>query len=215
MRTATAMPDIERVLTAAPVIPVVVIDRVQDAAPLAAALVAGGLPVIEVTLRTPAALGAIAAMAAVEGCVVGAGTVLNAHDVETARKAGARFIVSPGLSAEVVRAARSAELAVLPGVATASEVMRALDLGLRHLKFFPAEAAGGTAMLKSLAGPFPQVRFCPTGGIGPANARSYLAQPNVLCVGGSWMAPAAAQAEGDWGGITERAAEAAALTVSV
>jgi 2-dehydro-3-deoxyphosphogluconate aldolase/(4S)-4-hydroxy-2-oxoglutarate aldolase len=173
----------------APVIPVIVIDDVAQARPLAEALVAGGLPALEVTLRTPAAIAAIGEMAKVEGAMVGAGTVLNEAQLAGAIAVGARFIVSPGLTAPLAKAAIRMGIPFLPGIATASDIMRGLDLGLDHFKFFPAEANGGIAALKALAAPFHQVRFCPTGGITAANAADWLAIPQVACVGGSWVAP--------------------------
>lgn len=205
------MTDIGAILKLAPVMPVLTVARVEDARPLAAALLAGGLFALEVTLRTPAATDVIRAMREVEGVVVGAGTVLNADDVAAAHAAGARFVVTPGLSEKVIAVASVAGMPILPGVATASEVMRGLDLGLTHFKFFPAEQAGGPAMLKAFAGPFPSVRFCPTGGVTAENAASYLSLPNVPCAGGSWIATPAQIAAGDWGGVTARARAAASL----
>ncbi|MFG2400629.1 bifunctional 4-hydroxy-2-oxoglutarate aldolase/2-dehydro-3-deoxy-phosphogluconate aldolase [Streptomyces lydicus] len=200
------------VLGLAPVIPVVVLDDAADAVPLARALVAGGLPAIEVTLRTPAALNAIRAIAEeVPEAVVGAGTVLTPEHVDAAGAAGARFLVSPGWSPRLLRAMRVGGLPFLPGVSTASEVVTLLDEGVTELKFFPAEAAGGTAYLKSLAAPLPQARFCPTGGIGLASAPAYLALPNVACVGGTWMLPADALAAKDWDRVRRLAKEAAEL----
>ncbi|MEU9100592.1 bifunctional 4-hydroxy-2-oxoglutarate aldolase/2-dehydro-3-deoxy-phosphogluconate aldolase [Streptomyces sp. NPDC048361] len=200
------------VLDLAPVVPVVVIDDAADAVPLARALVAGGLPAIEVTLRTPAAPGAIRAIAAeVPGAVVGAGTVLSPGGVAEAAGVGARFLVSPGWTPTLLHAMRDSGLPFLPGVATASEVVALLEQGVREMKFFPAEAAGGTAYLKSLAGPLPQARFCPTGGISLASAPSYLALPNVACVGGTWMLPPDAIAARDWPRVETLAREAAAL----
>ena len=196
---------VDDVMTLAPVIPVLVIDRASDAAPLATALVAGGLPALEVTQRTPAALGAIRAMADVPGAAPGAGTILTADDARRAADAGARFLVSPGLSDAVVRIAADLGLPLLAGVATATEIMRGLDLGLTRFKFFPAETSGGARALAAFGGPFAHVRFCPTGGITPANAPDYLALPNVACVGGSWLAPRASVASGDWVGITSLA----------
>jgi len=177
------------VMALAPVIPVIVIDDPAQARPLAEALVAGGLRALEVTLRTPAALEAIGEMAKVEGAMVGAGTVLNEAQLAGAIGAGARFIVSPGLTEPLAKAAIAADVPFLPGVATASDIMRGLDLGLDHFKYFPAEANGGIAALKALAGPFHQARFCPTGGINAKSAPDWLALPEVLCVGGSWMVP--------------------------
>jgi 2-dehydro-3-deoxyphosphogluconate aldolase/(4S)-4-hydroxy-2-oxoglutarate aldolase len=195
----------------APVIPVLVVSDQAHARPLAEALVAGGLPALEVTLRTPEALDAIAAMAEVAGGVVGAGTLLAAEDVRAAKAAGAKFGVSPGATDELVEACIAEGLPLLPGAATASEAMRLLARGYDMLKFFPAEAAGGVSYLKSLAGPLPQVAFCPTGGVSTANAPDYLALPNVTCVGGSWVAPAEMQDSGDWAGIESLAQQAASL----
>ncbi|MBT1091705.1 bifunctional 4-hydroxy-2-oxoglutarate aldolase/2-dehydro-3-deoxy-phosphogluconate aldolase [Streptomyces sp. Tu102] len=204
------------VLDLAPVVPVVVIDDPSDAVPLARALVAGGLPAIEVTLRTPAALEAIAAVAdAVPDAVVGAGTVITPEQVKLAVTAGARFLVSPGWTDLLLEAMRASGVPYLPGVSTTSEVVALLERGVREMKFFPAEAAGGTAYLKSLNGPLPQARFCPTGGIGPATAPDYLALPNVGCVGGSWMLPADAVAARDWGRVEALAREAAGLRAQV
>lgn len=200
------------VMGLAPVIPVLVIDRVEDAVPLAAALTAGGLYAIEVTLRTPAALEAIKAIAAeVPDAVVGAGTVLNASQFKRATDAGARFIVSPGLTDGVIGAAADSPAPLLAGTANASDVMRGLEAGLTHFKFFPAETSGGAAAIKALGGPFVDVKFCPTGGISLKSAPDYLAQSNVLCVGGGWVAPGDAVKAGDWARITTLAKEAAAL----
>ncbi|MGX2997492.1 bifunctional 4-hydroxy-2-oxoglutarate aldolase/2-dehydro-3-deoxy-phosphogluconate aldolase [Streptomyces sp. JNUCC 64] len=199
-------------LDLAPVIPVVVVRNAADAVPLARALVAGGLPAIEVTLRTPAAPDAIRAIAAeVPGAVVGAGTVTRPEHAAAAVAAGARFLVSPGSTPGLLDAMRETGVPFLPGVSTASEVLALLERGVTDLKFFPAEAAGGTAYLKSLAGPLPQARFCPTGGIGPGSAPAYLALPNVACVGGSWMLPEDAVRAGDWDRVEALAREAAAL----
>ena len=195
-----------------PVVAVVVIERLADAVPMARALVAGGVRAIEVTLRTPVALDAMRAIAAeVEGAHVGAGTVITPADFAAAERAGARFAVSPGATATLVAAAADSALPWLPGVATASEAMAALERGHRHLKLFPAEAAGGTALLRGLHGPLPGLRFCPTGGITPASAGNYLALPNVACVGGSWLTPADRMAAGDWSRIEALAREASAL----
>ncbi|WP_405645544.1 bifunctional 4-hydroxy-2-oxoglutarate aldolase/2-dehydro-3-deoxy-phosphogluconate aldolase [Streptomyces uncialis] len=200
------------VLDLAPVVPVVVVQDAADAVPLARALVAGGLPAIEVTLRTPAALDAIRAIAAeVPGAVVGAGTVISADQVGQVMDAGARFLVSPGWTGRLLDAMRGSGVPFLPGVSTTSEVVALLEQGVTDMKFFPAEAAGGTPYLKSLAGPLPQARFCPTGGVTAASAPSYLALPNVACVGGSWMLPASAIAARDWERVRSLAAEAAAL----
>ena len=203
---------IETTMRLAPVIPVVVIDDARAAVPMARALVAGGTPAIEVTLRTAAALDAIRAIAAeVEGAVIGVGTVLSARDLRAAQQAGARFAVSPGVSSHLLDAADDSELPLLPGAATASEVMALLERGYRHLKFFPAVPAGGHKLLGAWASPLPQVRFCPTGGISLTNASDFLALPNVLCVGGSWLTPANLLAVGDWSAIELLAREAAAL----
>ncbi|GAA1802955.1 bifunctional 4-hydroxy-2-oxoglutarate aldolase/2-dehydro-3-deoxy-phosphogluconate aldolase [Actinomadura chokoriensis] len=196
----------------APVIPVVVLDDAEAAVPLARALVEGGLPVIEVTLRTPSALESITRIAAeVPDAVIGAGTIVRPEDAERSAAAGARFLVSPGCTPRLQAAMVATGLPFLPGAATASEVIALLEGGLTAMKFFPAEAAGGTAYLKSLAGPLPQVRFCPTGGVGPGNAADYLALPNVGCVGGSWLTPADAVRNGDWNHIRKLAADAATL----
>ena len=195
-----------------PVIPVIVIDRVEDAVPLAQALVDGGVRVLEVTLRTPAALRCIEAIArAVPGAIVGAGTVRSAADAQAAFDAGSRFAVSPGYTAALGAACRAIGLPLLPGVATAGEVMAAGADGLRFLKFFPATAAGGIPLLKALAGPFADVVFCPTGGITLQTAPDFLALPNVKVCGGSWLTPADAVAAQDWPRITRLAREAAAL----
>jgi 2-dehydro-3-deoxyphosphogluconate aldolase/(4S)-4-hydroxy-2-oxoglutarate aldolase len=195
-----------------PVIPVIVIDDVAHAVPLAWALVAGGVRVLEVTLRTPVALAAIGAIAReVPDAIVGAGTVCNPADAQAALDAGAAFAVSPGYTPGLGAACRMLGLPLLPGAVTASEVMAAMADGLQFLKFFPAEAAGGVAMLKSLAGPFPSMRFCPTGGLTPANAPGYLALQNVVVCGGSWLTPAEALRAGDWGRITQLARAASVL----
>ena len=204
--------DVLNLATPAPVIPVIVIDRVESAVPLAEALLAGGIRVLEVTLRTPVALRAIEAIArALPEAIVGAGTVRNAADVQAAGDAGCRFAVCPGYAASIAEACALRGMAFLPGVATATEVLRAAADGHRFLKFFPAAAAGGVAMLKALAGPFGDVVFCPTGGIDAASAPAYLALPNVRVVGGSWLTPAEAIEAGDWPRITALARAAAAL----
>ncbi|MEU6287564.1 bifunctional 4-hydroxy-2-oxoglutarate aldolase/2-dehydro-3-deoxy-phosphogluconate aldolase [Streptomyces sp. CA-100214] len=201
------------VLDLAPVVPVVVVDDLADAVPLARALVAGGLPAIEVTLRTPVAVDAIRAIAGeVPGAVVGAGTVITPDQVGEVVAAGARFLVSPGWTDVLLDAMRASGVPYLPGVSTTSEVVALLERGVREMKFFPAEAAGGTAYLKALAAPLPQARFCPTGGIGPGSAPEYLALPNVGCVGGSWMLPKDAVADRDWGRVEALARAAAALS---
>ena len=203
---------IEAAMRLAPVIPVVVIHDLQAAVPMARALVAGGTPAIEGTLRTPVALDAIRAIAAeVEGATVGVGTVLGVADLHAAQAAGARFAVSPGSSPRLLDAADDSVLPLLPGVATASEAMALLERGYRHLKFFPAVPAGGAKLLAAWASPLPQLRFCPTGGIGLSSAPEFLALSNVLCVGGSWLTPADKLAAGDWAGIERLAREAAAL----
>lgn len=200
------------VLDLAPVMPVVVLEDAADAVPLARALVAGGLPAIEVTLRTAAALDAIRAIAAeVPDAVVGAGTVISAQNVSDTVAAGARFLVSPGWTDTLLDAMKASGVPFLPGVSTTSEVVALLERGVTDMKFFPAEAAGGTAYLKALSAPLPQARFCPTGGIALASAPSYLALPNVGCVGGSWMVPGDAVAARDWSRVERLAAEAAAL----
>ena len=200
--------NIDAMMRRSPVIPVLVIDDVAHAEPLAQSLVSGGLPMLEVTLRTAAALDVIREMSRVEGAVVGAGTVLNERDLDAAMEAGAKFIVSPGLTEPLARAALDRGIPFLPGVANAGDIMRGLDLGLDRFKFFPAEASGGRAALSALSAPFGQVRFCPTGGVTLASAPQWLAIPSVLCVGGSWMAP---KGEPDRAQILGAAKEAAAL----
>jgi len=195
----------------APVVPVLVIEDLTHAEPLARALVAGGLPALEVTLRTPCALDAIRAMAGVPGGVVGAGTLLTPADVKAAKAAGATFGVSPGATDRLIAACEDEGLPLLPGAVTASEIMALLERGYTVQKFFPAEQSGGAAFLKSIGSPIPQVSFCPTGGIGPRNAPDYLALKNILCVGGSWVAPKEAMARGDWAEITRLAAGARGL----
>ncbi|MGB7299473.1 MAG: bifunctional 4-hydroxy-2-oxoglutarate aldolase/2-dehydro-3-deoxy-phosphogluconate aldolase [Burkholderiaceae bacterium] len=195
-----------------PVIPVITIDNADIAVPLATALVAGGVKVLEVTLRTTAALAAIEAIARnVPDAIVGAGTVLTAADASASAAAGAMFAVSPGFTVSIANACATADLPLLPGVSSGSEVMAAMDAGFNFLKFFPAGPAGGPDMLKALSGPFTQTRFCPTGGINPANAAQYLSLPNVLCVGGSWLTPASLLASHDWPAITALAKNAASL----
>ena len=202
---------VEELLAIQPVIPVLTVARMEDAVPLAEALIGGGLRVLEVTLRTEAALDAIRRMKSVKGAIVGAGTVLGSNDVMLADEAGASFIVTPGLSAAAIAAAREANLPILPGVATATELMAGLDLGLDRFKFFPAEQAGGRAMLDAFMGPFGKVKFCPTGGITPDLAPDYLARPNVACVGGGWLAPAKLIDAKMWDEIGRLAKEAATL----
>ena len=196
----------------APIVPVLVVDDAAHAQPLAQALITGGLPALEVTLRTPAALEVIAEMAKVEGGVVGAGTLLTPEDVQAAIDAGAKFGVSPGATDRLLDACEEAGLPLLPGVASATEAMRLLERGYTMLKFFPAEAAGGAPAVKAIGAPIPQVSFCPTGGVSPANANSYLSLPNVVCAGGSWVAPKDKMQAGDWDGITTIAKAAAALS---
>jgi 2-dehydro-3-deoxyphosphogluconate aldolase / (4S)-4-hydroxy-2-oxoglutarate aldolase len=185
------------------VIPVLTIERLEDAVPLARALVAGGVRTLEVTLRTPVAIEAARAMIAeVPEAIIGIGTILNASDLSQAERLGARFGISPGATPELLRAAAESALPFAPGVATASELMQALAHGFELVKFFPAEQAGGIKALRALGGPFPHARFCPTGGIGEANAATWLAEPNVLAVGGSWLCPPAEIRAGNWAGIT-------------
>ena len=200
-------------LQRAPVLPVLVIERVEDAVPLARALVEGGLPVLEVTLRSEAALESIARIKAeVDGVICGAGTVVQGSTVEDLEEVGADFAVSPGYTTSLGEALRLSRIPLLPGIATASELMVGLELGYSVFKFFPAEAMGGVTTLKGLSGPFPQARFCPTGGISPDNLKSYLDLPSVVTAGGSWVAPKAAIAGGEWDRIRELAAQAVALT---
>jgi 2-dehydro-3-deoxyphosphogluconate aldolase/(4S)-4-hydroxy-2-oxoglutarate aldolase len=195
-----------------PVIPVIVLDDPRRAVPMAEALVAGGIRVLEVTLRTPTALEAVRAIAReVNDAIPGVGTVVDPGQLAEARDAGARFAVTPGLTPALARAARESGLPLLPGTMTPSDVVAALAEGYRELKFFPAVPAGGVPMLKALHGPFPDAVFCPTGGVGPANAREFLALPNVACVGGSWLTPRELIAAGDWESIRRLAAEAASL----
>jgi 2-dehydro-3-deoxyphosphogluconate aldolase/(4S)-4-hydroxy-2-oxoglutarate aldolase len=203
---------LEDILCLAPVVPVVVIEHLADAVPLARALVDGGLPAIEITLRTEAALDAIRFIAAeVEGAVVGAGTVLNPRQLEAAREAGARFAVSPGATDALLEAAASLGAPLLPGIANASEAMALIARGYQFAKFFPAEPAGGAPYLQALASPLPQLRFCPTGGVTLGSAPSYLALPNVICVGGSWMLKPEAIAARDWSTVTAASKRAAQL----
>lgn len=203
--------DIAEIASLAPVIPVIIIDRLEDAQPLAEALVAGGLPVLEVTLRSPAALDAIRIMAKVPGAIVGAGTVINPEQVTQVGDAGARFIVSPGTYPGLIDAVLASGIPYLPGVATPAEMMYLLSRGIRHQKLFPATVVGGMEMLKAVASPLSQIKFCPTGGITAATAPDFLALPNVMCVGGSWVTPASMVKAGDWPGITALARQAASL----
>jgi 2-dehydro-3-deoxyphosphogluconate aldolase/(4S)-4-hydroxy-2-oxoglutarate aldolase len=208
------MRNFDEIMDLCPVIPVIVIDRAEDAVPLATALYNGGLIVLEVTLRTEFGLAAISAIRkALPDAVVGAGTVVTAEDVRNAKEAGAEFLVSPGCTLTLLEAARAEGIPLLPGVNSPSEAMLLLEQGQRHLKFFPAEAAGGVPMLKSILGPLPQLRFCPTGGINPDNAMEYLSLANVACVGGTWMLDKAAIAAGDWAKIERLSRTAAGLAV--
>ncbi len=202
----------EDVLKLSPVLPVVVIENAAHAQPLARVLLASGIKTIEVTLRTPAALDAIRAIVkSAPEMIVGAGTVLTLEDLEAAMGAGARYALSPGATPKLMKAARNAKIPFIPGVATSSEVMRGLDLGYTHFKFFPAEELGGVAALRAQHGPLPAAKFCPTGGITAEKAPSYLALPNVVCVGGSWIAPADKIKAGDWRAIKAAAEQATAL----
>lgn len=202
---------VDDILRQAPVVPVLAVADLDDAVPLAEALVAAGLPVLEITLRTPVALDVIRRMRDVPGAIVGAGTVLTADDLAAVHSAGATFAISPGGTDALYAAARGVDIPLLPGIATASELMRGLEHGYRRFKFFPAESSGGIAALKGFAGPFAQVKFCPTGGIDAAKAPNYLALPNVITVGGSWMVPNDALAAKDWARIGALAKAAAAL----
>ena len=203
---------LERILRASPVMPVLAIERLDQALPLAEALLSGGIATLEITLRTPVALEAIRCIRrAFPDAYVGAGMVTTPEALRQVAEAGASFAVSPGLTRPLIEAAASSAIPLLPGVMTPTEVMTAMDAGFRFLKLFPAEQAGGIPMLKALAGPFKELRFCPTGGIGPSSAPAYLAQPNVLCVGGSWLTPRALLEAGDWQAIQALAREAAAL----
>ena len=200
-----------RICTAAPIMPVLVIKDASTATDLGLALLRGGLPILEVTLRTPAALDAIKVMSDLPGVTVGAGTVLNAKDAEAAKDAGAQFAVAPGATDNLIEACTALDLPLLPGAVTASEAMQLLDHGFDFMKFFPAETSGGAAALKALAGPLPQIAFCPTGGITAQNATQYLALPNVICAGGSWIAPASLVEQKNWGAIQQLAADAAQM----
>ena len=200
-----------QICSLAPVVPVLVVDEVSHARPLAEALVAGGLPALEVTLRTPVALDVIREISQVDGGVVGAGTILTEEDILAAKNAGAMFGVSPGATDALLDAAERAGFPMLPGAATASEAMRLLERGYTVQKFFPAEAAGGAKALKAIGGPLPQIRFCPTGGVSSDNAADYLSLANTICVGGSWVAPKSAVTTGDWLAITKLANAAARL----
>lgn len=201
----------EAVFSAGPVVPVLVIKELEHAVPLAKALVAGGIKVLEITLRTPVALAAIEKIAKeVPEAIVGAGTVTNGEQLRQVTEAGAQFAISPGLTTDLLKAGKAGSIALIPGISSTSELMNGIDLGYTHFKFFPAEASGGVKAIKSISGPFPQVVFCPTGGISPSNYLDYLSLPNVKCAGGSWLAPDDAMAEGDWQRITDLASEAVA-----
>ena len=203
---------IKEIMTTSPVIPVMVINKLEQAVPLANALVEGGLKVLEITLRTPVALDAIKAIkAGVPGAIVGAGTIINIETLRQSIDAGSEFLVSPGVTHSLIDAALDSGIPLLPGVISPSEVMSLLEKNISEMKFFPAEAAGGIPMLKSIGGPLPQVTFCPTGGINPGNAADYLALKNVACVGGSWMAPADLVDTENWKAITRLAQEAASI----
>ncbi|MCT8997739.1 2-dehydro-3-deoxy-phosphogluconate aldolase [Chelativorans intermedius] len=208
----TKTEELLEILSGQPVIPVLKIERIADAVPLARALARGGLPAVEITLRTPDALDAIRLVVdEVPEAIVGAGTILTGKDFSNAASAGARFIVSPGTTQELLDAAARSDVPFLPGAVTPSEIMAVREEGYEVLKFFPAEQAGGSAFLKSLASPLSTVRFCPTGGITPDNANDYLSLPNVVCIGGSWVAPEAELAAGNWDAVERLAREAAAL----
>lgn len=204
------------VLTAGPVMPVMVIQNLDDAVPLARALVAGGIKVLEITLRTPIALEAIRLIShQVKDAIVGAGTIANPGQLQAAEEAGAVFAISPGLTPSLLEAANNGNIALIPGIATLSELMLGMEHGLDHFKFFPAEAAGGIPLLKAISGPFPQATFCPTGGISPGNYSEYLQLPNVACVGGSWLAPQNVVNEKNWAKVTELAKQAVANVIRV
>ena len=202
---------LDHILQLAPVVPVLILDDPSEAVSLGRALVAGGLPVLEVTLRTPAALECMKAMTSIPGAVVGAGTVLDEDQLKAAVDGGAQFLVSPGGAPKLLDAAARTDVSLLPGIATAGEAMSMMERGYRRLKFFPAEPAGGAEYVKALASPLQALKFCPTGGISLAKAPAYLKLPNVICVGGSWVAPSDAIKAGDWARIETLAREAAAL----
>ncbi len=209
------MTAIKDIMNTSPVIPVMVINKLEHAVPLANALVEGGLKVLEITLRTSVALAAIKKIKAeVPNAIVGAGTIINVETLDKAIDAGSEFIVSPGVTDTLIDAAIKSAIPILPGVVTPSEVLSLLEKGITEMKFYPAEAAGGVAMVKSIGGPLPQVTFCPTGGVSPNNAVEYLALNNVACVGGSWMAPANVVDAEDWDEIKRRTIEAVNLVVS-
>jgi 2-dehydro-3-deoxyphosphogluconate aldolase/(4S)-4-hydroxy-2-oxoglutarate aldolase len=206
----------KEVLNACRVMPVMVIQNLDDAVPLARALVAGGIKVLEITLRTPIAMEAIRLISQeVKEAIVGVGTIANPAQLQAAEEAGAVFAISPGITPTLLNAAKAGNIALIPGIATLSELMLGMEYGLDHFKFFPAEAAGGIPMLKAIAGPFPQATFCPTGGISPGNYNEYLQLPNVACVGGSWLAPQAVVNEKNWEKVTELAQKAVADAIRV
>ncbi|WP_218310592.1 bifunctional 4-hydroxy-2-oxoglutarate aldolase/2-dehydro-3-deoxy-phosphogluconate aldolase [Alteromonas antoniana] len=197
------------IFAAGPVVPVLVINDVEKAVPLAKALMAGGIKVLEVTLRTPVAIDVISTIAKeVPDALIGAGTVTNAQQLKAVTDAGAKFAISPGMTADLLKAGMDGDIPLIPGISSTSDLMKGKDAGYTHMKFFPAEASGGVKAIKSISGPFPDVTFCPTGGIGPGNFKEYLALPNVKCVGGSWIAPDDAINEGDWDRITQLAKDA-------
>lgn len=201
----------EEIFAAGPVVPVLVINDVEKAVPLAKALMEGGIKVLEVTLRTPAAIDVIKRIAdEVPDSLIGAGTVTNAQQLKAVVEAGAKFAISPGMTADLLKAGMDAEIPLIPGISSTSDLMKGKDAGYTHMKFFPAEASGGVKAIKSISGPFPDVTFCPTGGVGPNNYNDYLALNNVKCVGGSWLAPDDAIESGDWARITQLAKEAIA-----
>ena len=201
----------EEIFAAGPVVPVLVINDVEKAVPLAKALMEGGIKVLEVTLRTPAAIDVIKRIAQeVPDSLIGAGTVTNAQQLKAVVEAGAKFAISPGMTADLLKAGMDSEIPLIPGISSTSDLMKGKDAGYTHMKFFPAEASGGVKAIKSISGPFPDVTFCPTGGIGPNNYNDYLALNNVKCVGGSWLAPDDAIETGDWARITQLAKEAVA-----
>ena len=201
----------EEIFAAGPVVPVLVINDVEKAVPLAKALMEGGIKVLEVTLRTPAAIDVIKRIAdEVPDSLIGAGTVTNAQQLKAVVEAGAKFAISPGMTADLLKAGMDADIPLIPGISSTSDLMKGKDAGYTHMKFFPAEASGGVKAIKSISGPFPDVTFCPTGGIGPNNYNDYLALNNVKCVGGSWLAPDDAIESGDWARITQLAKEAVA-----
>lgn len=203
--------DSSEVFASGPVVPVLVIENVEDAVPIAEAMMAGGIKVLEVTLRTPAAIEVIRQIATnCPDAIVGAGTVTNAKQLQQVTEAGAKFAISPGLTSDLLDAGNDGSIALIPGIASISELMKGLDKGYTHFKFFPAEASGGVQSLKSIGGPFPDVRFCPTGGINPGNYKDYLSLNNVMCCGGSWLCPDAVVKEKRWQEITRLAAEAVA-----